>query len=84
MMKGKKITILVSFLVLAVILTGISIADENDEIPGAYYGDDGPAPNSGDGDPDGSGYDHLDPIGPADGMGPAPNSGDGVPDGSGF
>ena len=84
MMKGKKITILVSFLVLVVILTGISIAEENDEIPGAYYGDDAPAPNSGDGDPDGSGYDHDDPIGPDEGPGPAPNSGDGDPDGSGF
>ena len=45
----------------------------------------GPAPNSGDGDPDGSGFDqpnrqNEDNIG----KGPAPNSGDGDPDGSGF
>lgn len=48
----------------------------------------GPAPNSGDCIPDGSGFDE--PNGPnADGsgvgpVGPAPNSGDGIPDGSGF
>jgi hypothetical protein len=36
----------------------------------------GPAPNSGDGVPDGSGWDHED-FG-------APNSGDGIPDGSGW
>ncbi|MCW4025457.1 MAG: hypothetical protein NWF01_10560 [Candidatus Bathyarchaeota archaeon] len=40
----------------------------------------GPAPNSGDGTPDGSGI--TKPNTP--GMGPAPNSGDGNPDGSGF
>lgn len=40
----------------------------------------GPAPNSGDGIPDGSGFD-----GPnGTGVGGAPNSGDGIPDGSGF
>ena len=46
----------------------------------------GPAPNSGDCDPDGSGLDSPNgPNGESDGgQGPAPNSGDGVPDGSGF
>lgn len=50
----------------------------------------GPAPNSGDCIPDGSGFrDVTDwPEGPnengIEGKGPAPNSGDGVPDGSGF
>ena len=44
----------------------------------------GPAPNSGDCVPDGSGFDA--PMGPAtlDAVGPAPNAGDGIPDGSGF
>ena len=46
----------------------------------------GPAPNSGDGIPDGSGMDNRfqngDPE--AESPGPAPNSGDGIPDGSGF
>jgi len=49
----------------------------------------GPAPNSGDCVPDGSGFDG--PNGPnadvgsgAGPVGPAPNSGDGIPDGSGF
>ena len=45
------------------------------------------APNSGDGIPDGSGFDDRPPHQedpPAPGSGPAPNSGDGIPDGSGF
>jgi hypothetical protein len=40
----------------------------------------GPAPDSGDGVPDGNQY--IQPDAP--GAGPAPNCGDGVPDGSGF
>lgn len=46
----------------------------------------GPAPNSGDGDPDGSGMDSPFQNGNPDveSPGPAPNSGDGIPDGSGF
>ena len=45
----------------------------------------GPAPNSGDGVPDGSGYVRTDwPNDDNPGKGPAPNSGDGVPDSSGF
>lgn len=45
----------------------------------------GPAPNSGDGVSDGSGFDpHNCPNDVSPGDGPAPNSGDGVPDGSGF
>ena len=47
----------------------------------------GPAPNFGDGVPDGSGFDLDDwqnDDSPGDAVGPAPNSGDGVPDGSGF
>ncbi len=40
----------------------------------------GPAPDSGDGVPDGNQF--IQPEAP--GEGPAPNSGDGVPDGSGF
>ena len=51
----------------------------------------GPAPNSGDGISDGSGYENAPPNRPNDNggedtepCGPAPNSGDGVPDGSGF
>ena len=60
-------------------------------IPGwspAANGPAGPAPNSGDGVSDGSGFE--DPNGPNDegdgdgGPGPAPNSGDGIPDGPGW
>jgi len=53
---------------------------------GGDFGPAGPAPNSGDGVPDGSGFEGPNgPNGvPDGGQGPAPNSGDGVPDGSGF
>ena len=46
----------------------------------------GPAPNFGDGDPDGSGFPIPQecPNEASPGDGPAPNSGDGDPDGSGF
>jgi hypothetical protein len=50
----------------------------------------GPAPNSGDGIPDGSGFDDVGQNGTGSSgsgngpSGPAPNSGDGIPDGSGF
>jgi hypothetical protein len=49
----------------------------------------GPAPNSGDGESDGSGlespYGPIGDTGSGSGpLGPAPNSGDGDPDGSGF
>jgi hypothetical protein len=47
------------------------------------YGGPGAAPNSGDGDPDGSGFDPLPgPVGSGDSLGPNPLAGDGVPDGS--
>jgi hypothetical protein len=50
---------------------------------GGKYGPMGPAPNSGDCIPDGSGWFDDDPtFGP--GYGPAPNAGDDIPDGSGF
>lgn len=45
----------------------------------------GPAPNAGDGVPDGSGFEiPPGPVGEGDPFGPAPNSGDGIPDGSGM
>lgn len=46
----------------------------------------GPAPGSGDGISDGSGFgeEETGPFGVAEAPGPAPNSGDGLPDGSGF
>lgn len=48
----------------------------------------GPAPSSGDGDPDGSGFYRTDSWvndgSHGDAVGPAPNSGNGTPDGSGF
>jgi hypothetical protein len=62
-----------------------AIAGNSDQANGPEQ--DGPAPNSGDGVPDGSGFGTDDNPHPGDdepGAGPAPNSGDGVPDGSGF
>ncbi|MBU0596435.1 hypothetical protein KJ567_07115 [Candidatus Bipolaricaulota bacterium] len=51
----------------------------------AANGNDGPAPNAGDGISDGSGFEApVGPIGDGDAIGPAPNSGDGIPDGSGI
>ena len=43
---------------------------------------EGPAPNSGDGIPDGPGWDET--HWQDEGKGPAPNSGDGIPDGPGW
>ena len=74
-MKGKMITILVSLLAISIIFAGNSIAVSDNG-----YGE--PAPNSGDGISDGSGFDS--PNGPSSGNGPAPNSGDGIPDGPGW
>jgi len=49
------------------------------------HGGPGPAPNSGDGVPDGSGFESPPgPVGDGEPFGPAPNSGDGIPDGSGM
>jgi hypothetical protein len=45
----------------------------------------GPAPNSGDCIPDGSGFEKVnEPHGEGYGPGPAPNAGDGIPDGPGW
>ncbi|MCP4612450.1 MAG: hypothetical protein GY845_27445, partial [Planctomycetes bacterium] len=54
-------------------MSGVAIAAGEDA-------PNGPAPNSGDGVPDGSGMGEW----LNGGHGPAPNSGDGIPDGSGF
>jgi hypothetical protein len=80
----KKLIVIMVFLAFFTTSFGLAVAND--------FGLGGPAPNSGDGVSDGSGFD-APPNGPnADGtsgagnvpMGPAPNSGDGVPDGSGF
>lgn len=71
------------FLITVASIT-VSAGEKYEEPAGEFYGDEAPAPESGDGDPEGSGFDHNDPIGPAEGEGPAPNSGDGIPDGSGL
>ena len=86
MNRRKTLTILIAGIVFSmVVLMGNTLAGNNDDA----NGHDGSAPNSGDGIPDGSGYDS--PNGPAgDGNGdegndgPAPNSGDGIPDGPGW
>lgn len=71
----KKIYITIAVLLVASIVCGIASAS----------GTVGPAPNSGDSIPDGSGFDQPNRQNQdSSGMGPAPNSGDGIPDGSGF
>lgn len=67
--------ILVLLAVIGLVLSAAAMAAGN--------GNDGPAPNAGDGVPDGSGFDHSG-VGGADSFGPAPQSGDGIPDGSGL
>ncbi len=70
----KKISIVFSVLICASLIFGIASAASA-----------GPAPNSGDGISDGSGFDQPNSNNEDSlGKGPAPNSGDGIPDGSGF
>jgi hypothetical protein len=68
----RKLLVLVTVVILILATAGTALAAN---------GPVGPAPNSGDGVSDGSGFDRADVGG---GVGPAPNSGDGIPDGSGF
>ena len=76
----KVITILVTVTVISVVLvTSLGVTAFAASGPHGYI--DTPAPNSGDGDPDGSGFPHVE-VG--DGRGPAPNSGLCLHDGSGF
>ncbi len=70
------IVAVVAVLSVAILCIGVVSAAANNAIA------PGPAPNSGDGIPDGSGFDG--PNGDGSGVGPAPNAGDGVSDGSGF
>jgi hypothetical protein len=71
----KIVGIAIVLLVCASIVCGV-VAAENSV---------GPAPNSGDCIPDGSGFDQPNWQNPDNpGKGPAPNAGDGIPDGSGF
>ena len=78
-LKKARLAILLStILVVSLTCVYAFCADADAESPG-------PAPNSGDCVPDGSGYDRTDwPNDDNPGKGPAPNSGDGDPDGSGF
>ena len=78
-LKKAKLAILLSTILIAsVIGMHVLYASAATEAPG-------PAPNSGDCIPDGSGFDHSDwPNNDSPGIGPAPNSGDCIPDGSGF
>jgi hypothetical protein len=70
--------ILVLVVVFSVIMLGSALASEGN-------GPAGPAPNSGDCEPNEIGFDSPNgPNGSDDGRGPVPNSGDGIPDGSGF
>ena len=70
----KLIMSLVLMFALSFALVGTSVGPG---APAELDGPEGPAPNSGDCDPDGSGFDPEQEIG-------APNSGDGIPDGPGW
>ena len=74
----KKLLVIVAVVVMIIATSGIAFADSN--------GPMGPAPNSGDCVPDGSGFDSPNgpnaDVGSGSGpVGPAPNAGDGIPDG---
>ncbi|MFC1620715.1 hypothetical protein ACFL2G_00270 [Candidatus Omnitrophota bacterium] len=76
----KKILVLSMLMALLLVGIGSAMAADSGNSPG-------PATNSGDGIPDGSGLDT--PNGPngsdtGKSPGPAPNSGDGIPDGPGW
>jgi hypothetical protein len=70
-------------MVISIVLVtslGVIACPDEDEI--SPYGHQESAPESHDGNPDGSGTD--DEAGPDLGPGPAPDAGDGIPDGSGY
>jgi hypothetical protein len=66
---------------LAVLIAAVLVVALAGTVLAAGNGFTTPAPNSGDGISDGSGFDAVPGSGIA---GPAPNAGDGIPDGSGF
>ena len=73
--------ILIIGVIIAIIIAGVGIAAMVNQ---GQTKSPGPAPNSGDGISDGSGFVSFGGIGPAYGPGPAPNYHDGVPDGPGW
>ena len=75
----KLLLILILVAVSALMFNFSALADKDGSGPAIGHG---PAPNSGDGIPDGSGMDGRNRA--SKGHGPAPNSGDGVHDGSGM
>ena len=78
-MKKTTITILLSTILLVSLMCTYALCANTDPVS------PGPAPNSGDGVSDGSGFEgDVCPNEDAPSPGPAPNSGDGIPDGSGF
>jgi len=73
--------ILVIGAIIAIVAAGVVVAATGNQ---GQNKSPGPAPNSGDGIPDGSGFVSFGGQGPAYGPGPAPNSHDGIPDGPGW
>jgi len=67
--------------ILAIVIAAVGVAAFGNQ---GQNKSPGPAPNSGDGVPDGSGFASFDGQGPAYGPGPAPNSHDGISDGPGW
>jgi len=76
---------MIGLVVMSALAIGVEAASAQVGIAATLGTHEGPAPNSGDGIPDGSGMDDPANGNPdANSPGPAPNSGDGIPDGSGF
>jgi hypothetical protein len=78
MKKNQSIGILSLLLIVGILVT--SALAHSSVITESGVISPGPAPNSGDGIPDGNQF--IQPDSP--GLGPAPNCGDGISDGSGF
>jgi len=73
--------ILIIGTIIAIIVAGVVVAGVGNQ---GQNKSPGPAPNSGDGIPDGSGFKSFEFKGPAYGPGPAPNYHDGISDGPGW
>ena len=73
--------ILIIGAIIAIVVAGVAVAALGNQ---GQTKSPGPAPNSGDCIPDGSGFVSFDGQGPGYGPGPAPNSHDGIPDGPGW
>ena len=73
--------ILIIGTIIAIVIAGFAFAGLANQ---GQSNSPGPAPDSHDGIPDGSGFNSFDGKGPAYGPGPSPDSHDGISDGPGW